>query len=160
MILWRGKPLVAWGPNGAADLVRLPMDHPILSESGLPCVFLGLEQEGAVFAQDISEWEPDLSDATQLDSFMDRSEQHHPELPNTYLFCELRGVMTRMSPRDAELAATARSLFSWHRSHRFCAMCGVESEMAMAGWQRDCPCLLYTSPSPRDQRGSRMPSSA
>ena len=23
-----------------------------------------------------------------------------------------------------------------------------------------CPCLLYTSPSPRDQRGSRMPSSA
>ena len=25
---------------------------------------------------------------------------------------------------------------------------------------RICPCLLYTSPSPRDQRGSRMPSSA
>ena len=23
-----------------------------------------------------------------------------------------------------------------------------------------CTCLLYTSPSPRDQRGSRMPSSA
>ena len=27
---------------------------------------------------------------------------------------------------------------------------------ANAGWT----CLLYTSPSPRDQRGSRMPSSA
>ena len=27
-------------------------------------------------------------------------------------------------------------------------------------WDRDYPCLLYTSPSPRDQRGSRMPSSA
>ena len=26
--------------------------------------------------------------------------------------------------------------------------------------QKDRPCLLYTSPSPRDQRGSRMPSSA
>ena len=25
---------------------------------------------------------------------------------------------------------------------------------------RSCCCLLYTSPSPRDQRGSRMPSSA
>eukprot|EP00829_Urostomides_striatus_P000154 TRINITY_DN10106_c0_g1_i1.p3 TRINITY_DN10106_c0_g1~~TRINITY_DN10106_c0_g1_i1.p3 ORF type:complete len:104 (+),score=51.50 TRINITY_DN10106_c0_g1_i1:30-314(+) len=25
---------------------------------------------------------------------------------------------------------------------------------------RGCPCLLYTSPSPRDQRGTRMPSSA
>ena len=25
---------------------------------------------------------------------------------------------------------------------------------------KNIPCLLYTSPSPRDQRGSRMPSSA
>ena len=28
------------------------------------------------------------------------------------------------------------------------------------GAYRFCGCLLYTSPSPRDQRGSRMPSSA
>ena len=28
------------------------------------------------------------------------------------------------------------------------------------GLQRAYSCLLYTSPSPRDQRGSRMPSSA
>ena len=27
-------------------------------------------------------------------------------------------------------------------------------------WQQVYDCLLYTSPSPRDQRGSRMPSSA
>ena len=27
-------------------------------------------------------------------------------------------------------------------------------------WVLDLACLLYTSPSPRDQRGSRMPSSA
>ena len=26
--------------------------------------------------------------------------------------------------------------------------------------EKGCICLLYTSPSPRDQRGSRMPSSA
>ena len=35
----------------------------------------------------------------------------------------------------------------------------LEAEFAeMDGWNADC--LLYTSPSPRDQRGSRMPSSA
>ena len=28
------------------------------------------------------------------------------------------------------------------------------------GWNDSNGCLLYTSPSPRDQRGSRMPSSA
>ena len=30
-------------------------------------------------------------------------------------------------------------------------------KVSTGGWN---PCLLYTSPSPRDQRGSRMPSSA
>ena len=35
---------------------------------------------------------------------------------------------------------------------------GTKSKFAMFGWVTDC--LLYTSPSPRDQRGSRMPSSA
>ena len=29
-----------------------------------------------------------------------------------------------------------------------------------SGFEIDLICLLYTSPSPRDQRGSRMPSSA
>ena len=32
------------------------------------------------------------------------------------------------------------------------------AEVFMRKWHKDC--LLYTSPSPRDQRGSRMPSSA
>ena len=32
--------------------------------------------------------------------------------------------------------------------------------LAEHGDDGDCVCLLYTSPSPRDQRGSRMPSSA
>ena len=31
---------------------------------------------------------------------------------------------------------------------------------ALASAVINIPCLLYTSPSPRDQRGSRMPSSA
>ena len=33
-----------------------------------------------------------------------------------------------------------------------------EGDHAIVTWVRNC--LLYTSPSPRDQRGSRMPSSA
>ena len=36
---------------------------------------------------------------------------------------------------------------------------GVDVEIAYCP-ERFNPCLLYTSPSPRDQRGSRMPSSA
>ena len=46
-----------------------------------------------------------------------------------------------------------------------CRCCGVSGHFARScpnpwGSERSSNCLLYTSPSPRDQRGSRMPSSA
>ena len=34
------------------------------------------------------------------------------------------------------------------------------TDIVFSGRTDGYPCLLYTSPSPRDQRGSRMPSSA
>jgi NAD+ diphosphatase len=60
-------------------------------------------------------------------------------MPQGAVFAELRGIMTLLSPRDAELAATAKAVQGWHATHPFCARCGEKSEMAMAGWQRDCP---------------------
>ena len=36
----------------------------------------------------------------------------------------------------------------------------VEADVGMEFPKVEITCLLYTSPSPRDQRGSRMPSSA
>ncbi|MCW8842719.1 MAG: NAD(+) diphosphatase [Rhodobacteraceae bacterium] len=137
IVLWRGKPLV----DGAARdrLVRLPLDHPALAEARGAPFFLGLEEAGACFATDLSAWEPGAFDKAALEGFFDPSEQQHPELLAGQVFCELRGVMTRLDARDAELAATARALMLWHRSHRFCARCGSESTLAMAGWQRNCP---------------------
>ena len=44
-----------------------------------------------------------------------------------------------------------------------CRVCSVEVALEKDGPTKvvaSCHCLLYTSPSPRDQRGSRMPSSA
>ena len=37
---------------------------------------------------------------------------------------------------------------------------GIDTGAPTALRERPSTCLLYTSPSPRDQRGSRMPSSA
>lgn len=138
VLFWRGKPLLEDGPHGRS-LVRLQLDHPVLNETAPQPFFLGREDGGAVFAYDLSAWSPADHDGANLNSFLDRSEQHHPALPQTQRFAELRAVMTRISPRDAELAASARALLNWHATHGFCAVCGARSEVSKAGWQRDCP---------------------
>ncbi len=140
VLIWRGKPLVAG--EGRDRLVQLAMDHPLIAghvgNNGDP-VFLGVEDGAPRFAVDLSHWRPADLDADALHSLLDPSEQHHPDLPEDHVFVELRRLMTRLTPRDAELAATAKAIFGWHRGHCFCARCGQESEVAMAGWQRICP---------------------
>ena len=139
VLLWRGKPLMR-----GDSLAMVPMDHPILRqglerEIDAP-VFLGLEDSGAPdFACDISGWEPEGLDTGALGGFFDPSLQHHPDFPPDCVFAELRRVMSSLSPRDAELAATAKAIVNWHSSHKFCARCGERSAVSHGGWQRTCP---------------------
>ncbi|NKX42965.1 NAD(+) diphosphatase [Roseicyclus persicicus] len=139
--LWQGKPLVAGDPaEGPCRLVRLPAGHPVLSAATEAPIFLGRIEGAAVFAQDISGWvPPEPVDEAQIAAFLDPTVQRHPAAPDGSAFRELRGIMTRLDARDAELAATARALWNWHRSHGYCAKCGAPSEVAEAGWQRLCP---------------------
>ncbi len=135
IVLWRGKPAVL--EDGGA-LLRISRDHEIASICPPP-ILLGRNDDGSVIeALDLSAWEPEGQDAAELFTFLDPSLQAHPALPGA-VFAELRGIMVQLSPRDAELAATARGLMEWHRAHGFCANCGAKSEPAQRGWQRDCP---------------------
>lgn len=140
--MWRGKPLVQGERRDR--LVFLAPDHPIfLAGHGRAVagpVLLGISDEGKPrFAQDISGWQPDGAEPSMLDTFMDQSEQSHPDLPQEWVFAEIRRIMTRLSPQDAEFAATAKAIIGWHGTHQFCARCGAKSEIAQAGWQRNCP---------------------
>lgn len=136
IVLWRGKPLM----QGVAkdQLVRLPIDHIILQGLKDAPLFLGREAAGYCFAQDISAWSPENLNTASMGSFLDQSEQRHPDLPDDQSFVELRRVMVGLNARDGELIASAKALFHWHRSHKYCARCGQKSQMAMAGWQRNC----------------------
>jgi len=129
---WRGKPMFA-GEAAA----WLEVDHPIFAHKTEAAIFLGLDEAGPRFAADVRAWEPEEKPDT-LGAFFDPSEQVYPGMPDGYVFAELRGRMTRIGPRDAELLATGRAMLEWHRTHRFCARCGAKSEISMAGWQRDC----------------------
>ncbi len=134
---WRGKPLLFEdAESGGSVLAALDPGHPALAERG-QALFLGREGEVPVFAADLSPWTPQERPDT-LGAFHDPSRQHHPLIPDA-AFVDLRAAMTGLSARDAELAATARGLFEWHRTHGFCARCGAASAPAEGGWQRHCP---------------------
>ena len=132
--IWRGKPLLA---GSAPVLGWLAPDHPLLRLTPAP-VFLGLEDAGPRWAADVSAWQPaEVPDS--LGAFSDPSEQRHPDLQGDYRFAELRTVMAALAAREAELVATGKAILGWHRSHGFCSACGAASNVAMAGWRRDCP---------------------
>ena len=136
--LWRAKPLVL----GEADLSlgQLPFGHACLDAATEPPVFLGLTAAGPRFAADLSAWEPADGGAAPAGATpFDGSEQPHPDAPDGARFIDLRAIMARLTPLDAAMAATARGLQEWHRTHPFCARCGGRSAIAQAGWQRLCP---------------------
>ncbi|WP_172299576.1 NAD(+) diphosphatase [Pseudoruegeria sp. HB172150] len=131
--LWRGKPLFA--DETLEQPGWIATDHKILSADP---VLLGLDEGWPRFACDISAWEPEETSET-VGAFTDPSQQRHPDLPGSYVFAELRGAMSRLTPREAELLATAKALTGWHATHGRCAVCGAPTDIAMSGWQRDCP---------------------
>lgn len=138
ILLWRGKPLV--DIEGRDKLIYLNMDEPVLKQAQVPPILLGRKADGTlIFAHDISAWSPGETQSPVSDSFSDDSLQSHPDICEPAVFAELRRIMFSLSAHDAELAATAKAVFGWHVSHRFCACCGHESQMVMSGWQRSCP---------------------
>lgn len=135
--VWRGKPLIA---GEARDrLGWLVADSAVLAHGRDKRLFMGFHGGAPHFAADVSAWEPDGLDRAALAMFFDPTEHHHPDLPGDHRFAELRGSMSLLSPVDAAMGATARALFNWHRTHRFCSSCGARSGPVMAGWQRQCP---------------------
>lgn len=134
VLFWRGKPLL----NGARDALALvPLALADLAPTGTE-VFLGRDAQGAIFARDVSDLDVLGTDAEDLGAFVDASDQTHPDLPQGSAFVELRRCMAWLSRRDAELAAMARAVLEWHRSHGFCANCGAPTHLGKAGFQRSC----------------------
>ena len=120
LVLWRGKPLVS-----DDHLVYVGLDHPISADAKRSPLFLGIENGAPIFALDISPWQPSDVDEAAMTQFFDASTNHHPLMSEDEIFVELRGVMARLTPDEANIAATARALFAWHDNHRHCARCGI-----------------------------------
>ena len=57
----------------------------------------------------------------------------------TRWFEEAREAAMALSPTEAGIVAQARMQVNWHARHRFCGVCGHETDMARGGQMRHCP---------------------
>ncbi|WP_297368912.1 NAD(+) diphosphatase [Acidocella sp.] len=112
--LWRGQVLVV-GDDAAPQAARLAL-RPEWDET---LVFLGVEADAPLFAVDLSA---------------------HEAAPNygAGAYYELRGIGARLPGQDAGWCATARGLFNWWASHKFCPACGAGLRRVRAGWVLQC----------------------
>ena len=68
------------------------------------------------------------------------------------------GIMAHIDA--GKTTTTERVLYYTGKSHKIGEVHDGAATMDWMEQEQERGCLLYTSPSPRDQRGSRMPSSA
>lgn len=141
--IWRGRPLMAGvsGPGGDLHLELLAADHPLITDHDPQWIFLGQQDDTPLFAADISTMPAysHAADGGPGDPGMDMPAPPLGDLPEDARFPDLRAALAGLTPFESELAATARGILEWHRSHGYCAACGEKSNMDQAGWRRVCP---------------------
>lgn len=134
--VWRGRPL--FEDAGLATLCYLLPGDPLLRGADAPAL-IGRDETGTlILAQPVADWDAAIAARAAQAGNFDREIYTHDGLPPGTVFADLRMAMALLSPRDAEVAATARGLFAWHETHGFCANCGAPSRIDMGGWQRSC----------------------
>jgi NAD+ diphosphatase len=112
--LWQAKPLL--NGNRAAFLSASELDL----DPGRLCVFLGLEDSKPLFAVAMADSEG-------------------PPLARLGEFRDMRAAAFILPDSDTAIAGQAKALIDWHRRHRFCANCGIETAPSDGGYRRLCP---------------------
>jgi NAD+ diphosphatase len=120
--VWRDRHLILIKPE-PEPVFLAPAEVPPLTSENDSMVLLGIIEGQAVFAFDIS----------HIDEPMSR-----PELTGRGEFVDIRDVGSLLNRADAQLMASARALFYWHRRHLFCGVCGAPTVSAEAGHVRNC----------------------
>ncbi|MES1989409.1 MAG: NAD(+) diphosphatase [Pseudomonadota bacterium] len=90
-------------------------------------IFLGINKRGkSLFAVDVS----GLKD-----------HENHPALKGFGAFEDLRAIAMagEITPSELAILAQGKSMIDWNLRHGFCAACGAASDIAEAGYKRQCP---------------------
>ncbi|GAA1306858.1 NAD(+) diphosphatase [Saccharothrix xinjiangensis] len=135
--LWPKARVITVDANGrvpVADRGTRLVDHPATDFGDGPpdtAVLLG-EQDGvAYWAVPLTEDETDVAAPSGRAWFQ-------PELTDEQQWLDLRAAGALLDDTDAGLFTSAVALFHWHRSAKFCAVCGGLTESIKSGWARVC----------------------
>ena len=123
--VWRDRNLIAGlcrTPPAASAVSLAGRSALRILDAASEIAFLGLDGDTAVFAADLSALEEDQATG----------------LVDSGAFVDLRRAGPLMQTRDAALAAYARGLLHWHRTHRHCGRCGHATETRDGGHMRLC----------------------
>jgi NAD+ diphosphatase len=124
LAVWNGKPLVEDAKSGGAQIAYLAAGMARANSVGWEkLLFLGVWKDIPVFAVD----------------FEGEADPAGGPLEGLGRFEDLRAIAMTLSPSEAAIAATAKSVFEWRRKHRYCAACGQPSQAVEGGWKRLCP---------------------
>ncbi len=121
LALWRLQTLLRVGSPAGLAWANCEIRESCDAQTGV--VFLGLREEIAHFAVDVSPLE---------------KPERELGLVGAARFSDVRAAAAELPGEDAAIVAHARSLMDWHQNHRFCARCGQPTALAQGGNVRVC----------------------
>lgn len=110
--------------DGAAQPALAWLSIGDLPQNAAPPVLLGMLNDAAHFAVDLSD------DAAVAAAIEARGDMRFED-------CRTAGEI--LSGQEAGIVAQARAQLNWHRTHRYCSVCGQPSVMRRGGQARQCP---------------------
>ena len=123
--VWRLQPFLLGQEEGPleAGFLKPGLCEPLAAPDA-PCILLGLENEKALFALDIS-----AANDPQTDG----------PLAGLGIFRDMRAAAPLLPAKDVAILGQAKAMIDWHQRHGFCARCGAPTQFADAGYKRVCP---------------------
>ncbi len=102
-------------------------------------VLLGKRDEGAIYAILLEDNAVDIIEVADEGGLIDTRTFVVPGRNDLFVH-DLRAMATEglVPPDVIGILGQAKSVMHWHRRHSFCANCGASTEMAAAGWRREC----------------------